>query len=62
MYLNKIDVSNAICGHDYLALTTHHTDWIIVTCGSCGWFDADPYTFRPDEIVELYELPQGEQQ
>ena len=73
MYLNKIDVSDAIYGRDYLALTTHYvdwvvvtclscSDWVVVTCLSCNWFDANTDTFRPDEIVELYELPKGEQQ
>lgn len=62
MNLEKIEVSDAVEGRDYLARASDPDDWFIVTVGSCGRFDADPYTFRPDEIVELYELPQGEQQ
>ena len=62
MNLEKIEVSDAVEGHDYLALVSDPSDWFLVTAGFCGWFEADPYTFRPDEIVELYELPQGEQQ
>lgn len=57
MYLNKIDVSDAVYGRCYLALVSTPLEWIVVTVGSFGWFDAEPYTFRQDQIVDLYELP-----